>query len=131
MVMELALFDYDLPPGLIAQEPAEPRDSSRLLVLDRSRGTWNDRTFGDLPGLLRRGDCVVANQSRVIPARLLGTLEPGDRPVELLMLRRVANERWEALARPGRRCPVGAVVSVRSEERRVGKEGGGGRVECG
>src|SRR5262245_62619907 len=112
MVMELALFDYDLPPGLIAQEPAEPRDSSRLLVLDRSRGTWNDRTFGDLPSFLRRGDCVVANQSRVIPARLLGTLEPGGQRVEILMLRPVDDARWEALVRPGRRCREGMRVSI-------------------
>ena len=74
--MDVAQFDYELPSELIAQEPAKPRDSSRLLVLDRAEGTWVDRRFSDLPAFLREGDCVVANQSRVIPARLLGTLEP-------------------------------------------------------
>src|SRR5262247_155416 len=112
--MDVALFDYELPPELIAQEPAEPRDASRLLVVHRERGTWEDRTFRDLPSFLREGDCVVANESRVIPARLLGVLEPGGHPVELLMLRPVEGEgeRWDALVRPGRRCRAGARVRV-------------------
>src|SRR4249919_1377082 len=117
--MDVALFDYELPPELIAQQPAEPRDSSRLLVVDRARGTWVDRRFSDLPGFLREGDCVVANQSRVIPARLLGTLEPGGHPVELLMLRPIDGERWDALVRPGRRCRAGARVSVAAGAARV------------
>ena len=117
--MDVALFDYELPPELIAQEPAEPRDSSRLLVVDRARGTWVDRRFSDLPAFLREGDCLVANQSRVIPARLLGTLEPGGHPVELLLLRPVDGERWEALVRPGRRCRAGARVSVAAGAARV------------
>ena len=82
--MDVAQFDYELPSELIAQEPAEPRDSSRLLVVDRAQGTWVDRRFSDLPAFLREGDCVVANQSRVIPARLLGTLEPGGYPEQVL-----------------------------------------------
>ncbi len=110
--MDVALFDYDLPQALIAQEPAEPRDASRLLVLDRQRGVWKDRAFGDLADLLRPGDCLVANQSRVIPARLLGTAVEGGRPVELLLLRPVAEGRWEALVRPGRRCRIGARVEL-------------------
>ena len=117
--MDVALFDYELPSELIAQEPAEPRDSSRLLVMDRAHGTWVDRRFSDLPAFLREGDCVVANQSRVIPARLLGTLEPGGYPVELLMLRPVDGERWDALVRPGRRCRTGALVSVAAGAARV------------
>ena len=117
--MDVALFDYELPSELIAQEPAEPRDSSRLLVMDRARGTWVDRRFSDLPAFLREGDCVVANQSRVIPARLLGTVEPGGHPVELLMLRPVDGERWHALVRPGRRCRTGAQVSVAAGAARV------------
>ncbi len=72
-----SLFDYELPPELIAQEPAEPRDASRLLVLDRAAGAWEDRGFAELPELLRAGDCLVANRSRVMPARLLGAAEPG------------------------------------------------------
>ena len=110
--MDVAQFDYELPPELIAQEPAEPRDSSRLLVVNRGEGTWVDRTFRDLPALLREGDCVVANQSRVIPARLLGSVEPGGHRVELLLLRPAEGERWDALVRPGRRCRAGAQVSV-------------------
>jgi S-adenosylmethionine:tRNA ribosyltransferase-isomerase len=110
--MDLALFDYDLPSELVAQEPAEPRDASRLLVLDRQRGGLEDHRFGELPALLRPGDCLVANRSRVFPARLLGALEPGGQPVELLLLRPVAPTRWEALARPGRRCRMGARVTL-------------------
>src|SRR5262245_32220043 len=130
--MELGLFDYHLPPELIAQEPAEPRDASRLLVLDRQNGSWRDDSFRSLPALLRPGDCLVANESRVIPARLLGVLEPAGRPVEVLMLRPVlpppgqakepipsSGERWEALVRPGRRCRAGACVSVAAGMARV------------
>ena len=71
--MDLTQFDYQLPPSAIAQEPATPRDGSRLLVLDRARARWADRRFADLPELLRPDDCLVLNESRVIPARLLGT----------------------------------------------------------
>jgi S-adenosylmethionine:tRNA ribosyltransferase-isomerase len=117
--MDIAQFDYELPSELIAQEPAEPRDSARLLVMNRAQGTWVDRRFSDLPAFLREGDCVVANQSRVIPARLLGTLEPGGHRVELLMLRPVDGERWDALVRPGRRCRTGAQVSVAAGAARV------------
>ena len=110
--MDTSLFDYELPPELIAQEPAEPRDSSRLLVLDRVSGAREDRRFGELGELLRPGDCLVANRSRVIPARLLGVTVSGEHPVELLLLRPVATDRWEALVRPGRRCRVGARLDL-------------------
>jgi S-adenosylmethionine:tRNA ribosyltransferase-isomerase len=110
--MDASLFDYELPAELIAQEPAEPRDSSRLLVVDRGRGTWQDRRFSQLPELLRPGDCLVANRSRVIPARLLGVGAADGKPVELLLLRPHGPERWEALVRPGRRCRVGARVEL-------------------
>jgi len=109
--MDVGLFDYDLPPELIAQEPAEPRDASRLLALERATGRIDDRRFSDLEGLLRPGDCLVANHTRVIPARVLGMGE-GGRPVELLFLRPVDEERWEAMVRPGRRCRVGARIEV-------------------
>ena len=99
--MDVSLFDYDLPPQRIAQEPAEPRDASKLLVLDRARGTLKDAHFSDLPRWLEPRDCVVVNESRVIPARLLGTLEASGRAVELLMLRALDGRRWEALVRPG------------------------------
>jgi len=112
--MDVSPFTYELPPELIAQEPAEPRDSARLLVLDRARAVWHDRRFDELPLLLESGDCLVANESRVIPARLLGVRETDGLPVEFLMLQPVAPERWEALVRPGRRCRVGARVVVAS-----------------
>ncbi|HZP35639.1 MAG TPA: tRNA preQ1(34) S-adenosylmethionine ribosyltransferase-isomerase QueA [Methylomirabilota bacterium] len=110
--MDVADFDYELPPALIAQEPAEPRDASRLLVLDRLTGRLEDRGFRDLPEMLRSGDCLVANRSRVMPARLLGTAAQGGGAVELLLLRPVADGRWEAMVRPGRRCRVGARVTL-------------------
>ncbi len=129
--MDVALFDYELPADLIAQEPAEPRDASRLLVLDRARGAWEDRSFGELPALLRAGDCLVANRSRVIPARLLGTAVEGGGPVELLLLRSAGEGRWEALVQPGRRCRVGARVDLAAGAARariVGEAATGARV---
>ncbi len=110
--MDLSLFEYDLPAELIAQEPADPRDASRLLVVHRADGSWDDRRFHALPEALREGDCLVANQSKVIPARLMGTSEADGRPVELLMLRPLEDRRWEALVKPGRRCRAGARVLV-------------------
>ena len=110
--MDVSLFDYELPPDRIAQEPAESRDASRLLVVDRVRGSWIDARFSDLPRWLRTGDCVVVNESRVISARLLGVLEGEGRPVELLMLRPLDGPRWEALVRPGKRCRIGARVTL-------------------
>jgi S-adenosylmethionine:tRNA ribosyltransferase-isomerase len=129
--MDVSLFDYQLPAELIAQEPVEPRDASRLLVLDRGRGGWEDRVFGDLAGLLRPGDCLVANRSRVFPARLLGTAVEGGRRVELLMLREVGEGRWEALVQPGQRCRVGARVDLAggvARARIVGEGTSGARV---
>jgi S-adenosylmethionine:tRNA ribosyltransferase-isomerase len=104
--VDLADFDYDLPPGAIAQAPAPERDGARLLVIDRGRQSFADHGFADLPGLLRPGDCLVVNESRVIPARVLAQDAEG-RPVELLFLEPLAPERWRALVRPGRRCPPG------------------------
>lgn len=99
-------FDYDLPPERIAQEPVEPRDSSRLLVLDRSTGALQDRHFRDLPALLAPGDLLVYNDSRVIPARLRARKATGGH-VEIFLLRREAPGRWQALARPARRVVAG------------------------
>jgi len=101
-------FDYDLPPELIAQRPIEPRDASRLLVVDRGSGTLSHWHFRDVLDYLRPGDLVVANESRVIPARLHAVKVPSGGHVELLLLTRRDPVRWEALAkgrtfRPGQR----------------------------
>jgi S-adenosylmethionine:tRNA ribosyltransferase-isomerase len=109
--VHLSDFDYNLPPELIAQEPLARRDASRLLVLDRRHGAPEHRRFRDLPDLLRPGDLLVVNRSRVRPARLLGTRAGGGR-AEVLLLRDRGGDLWEALVRPGRRLPPGARVRV-------------------
>jgi S-adenosylmethionine:tRNA ribosyltransferase-isomerase len=106
----LDAFDFVLPPEYIAQEPAEPRDAARLLVLDRETGGLRDGHVRDLPDLLRAGDCLVVNDTRVVPARLLGRLEASGRAAEVLLLREAAGGEWDALVRPARHCPVGAAV---------------------
>ncbi|HWV34188.1 MAG TPA: tRNA preQ1(34) S-adenosylmethionine ribosyltransferase-isomerase QueA [Thermomicrobiales bacterium] len=98
----MADFDYDLPPELIAQEPLLDRDHSRLLVLSRADGSFQHRSFADLPDLLDPGDLIVVNDSRVIPARLLGHRQTGAE-IEVLLLREEGNGLWRALARPTRR----------------------------
>ena len=109
--MELSDFDYPLPASAIAQAPADERDGSRLLVIDRARRRLADHRFADLPDLLRPGDCLVVNDSRVIPARVLGRDAAG-RDVELLFVEPATGGQWRALVRPGRRCRVGAEVSA-------------------
>ena len=107
-------FDYHLPPELIAQTPAEPRDSSRLLVLHRNRNDdWIEhRGFRDLTDYLRPGDLMVFNRSRVIPARLHGLDSRSGARVEVLLVRRLEPGIWRALGRPGRRLRVGAEVML-------------------
>src|SRR6266550_8011004 len=109
--MRLADFDYDLPEELIAQQPVEPRDAARLLVLDRSDEALTHRHVRDLPDLLQAGDLLVANRSRVLPARVRGRLRGGGN-AEFLLLKRLAPGHWEALARPARRLRTGDVVVV-------------------
>jgi S-adenosylmethionine:tRNA ribosyltransferase-isomerase len=114
--MQLSDFDYPLPQSLIAQAPVEPRDAARLMLLDRrpaERQGTPHRQFrvSDLPDLLRPGDLLVANRSRVLPARVLGRLSGGGR-AEFLLLRQHAPGGWEALARPARRLRPGDVVTV-------------------
>ena len=109
--MELAELDYVLPPELIAQTPTPSRDASRLLVIDRERGVFEDRRFAELPDLLRAGDCLVVNNSRVIPARVM-THDAGGRSVELLFIESVGRSRWRALLRPGRRGRAGVELVV-------------------
>ncbi|MCL5429768.1 MAG: tRNA preQ1(34) S-adenosylmethionine ribosyltransferase-isomerase QueA [Chloroflexi bacterium] len=95
--MKTSDFDYDLPPELIAQEPIEPRDASRLLVLDRSAGSRQHRFFGDLPNVLNTGDLLVVNRSRVVPARLFAKKIPSGGKVELLLLEKGGGNRWKTL----------------------------------
>jgi S-adenosylmethionine:tRNA ribosyltransferase-isomerase len=104
-------FDYDLPTGLIAQSPAEPRDSCRLLVLDRASGQIDHRTFADLPDYLRSGDVLVVNDTRVLPARLPGVKDDTGAAVEVLLLRERYENAWECLVKPGRKLQPGAKMS--------------------
>ena len=108
--MLLSDFDFDLPADHIAQSPTPDRETARLLVLDRGRGTVCHRTVADLPELLTPGDLLVVNNTRVFPARLLGCRVPSGGAVECLLLTRLDGERWEALMHPGQKLRVGAVV---------------------
>ena len=108
---DLDQFDYALPADRIAQEPAEPRDAARLLLLDRESGAIGDAIVRDLGRLLRAGDCLVVNDTRVLPARLLGRIEGTPHDAEVLLLHPVDGE-WAALLRPARRCPVGTTIAL-------------------
>jgi S-adenosylmethionine:tRNA ribosyltransferase-isomerase len=107
-------FDYILPPELIAQQPLPDRAGARMLVVDRKTGTWQDRQFRDLPAYLQRGDCLVLNNSRVFPSRLLGKREKTGGNVEVFLVRPVAGQGnlWQALVRPGRSMRVGERVVI-------------------
>lgn len=103
-------FAYDLPESLIAQTPIEPRDHSRMLVMDRRDGSLQDKHFYDLPEFLRPGDCLILNNSRVLPARLYGYREGGGAAVELLLLKPKGLDVWEVLAGPGKKAKPGNVL---------------------
>ena len=104
--MKTSDFFYHLPEELIAQTPLQQRDSSRLMVLDRKTGQVTHKHFYDIIDYLQPGDCLVMNDSRVLPARLLGH-RPSGGAVELLLLRDLGDKKWECLAKPGRKCQVG------------------------
>jgi S-adenosylmethionine:tRNA ribosyltransferase-isomerase len=110
----LAQFDYDLPPERIAQEPVAERELARLMVLDRRRGTRGHRVVRDLPALLRDGDVLVLNDTRVRPARLRGRTESGA-AVELLFVRALEGQDWHCIGRPAKRLRTGAVIHVASD----------------
>jgi S-adenosylmethionine:tRNA ribosyltransferase-isomerase len=110
--MRTSDFDYHLPPELIAQTPLEPRDASRLLVLDRATGRMEHSRFANLLHYLHPGDVLVLNESRVIPARLRGRRDDTGGKVELLLLRREGPGVWQALAKPGRRLRPGVTVTL-------------------
>mgnify|MGYP004469317121 FL=1 len=110
MSMNRQDFFFDLPPELIAQEPTEPRDAARLLVLSRETGAIEDRRFSDITEYLKPGDCLILNDSRVLPARLYGRRKPTGGAVELLLLNQREQDVWEALAGPGRKARPGDIL---------------------
>ena len=118
--MEIAMktsdFYFDLPQELIAQDPLEDRSSSRLLVLDRNTGEMEHRIFRDIVEYLNPGDCLVVNNTKVIPARLFGSKIGTAAKIEVLLLKRKENNVWETLVKPGRKCRIGTreCLQVRS-----------------
>ena len=109
--MKTSDFDYNLPEELIAQTPIEPRDHSRMLVYNRADQSIQHLHFYDLPRFLKKGDVLVVNETKVIPARLLGEKEGTGVPVEILLLKRLERDVWEGLVRPGRRLKPGTFCS--------------------
>ena len=104
-------FWYDLPKELIAQEPASPRDAARLMVLSQKDDSIQHKVFRDLPEFLEPGDLLVVNNSKVLPARIVGVKQPTGAVCELLLLRQVKGDQWECLAKPGKRMQPGTKVS--------------------
>ena len=117
--MRLSDFDYDLPAELIAQEAAPVRDRARLLRLDRATGARSHHRVSDLDTLLEPGDVLVVNDTRVVPARLLGRREPSGGAVECLLLTRLDGERWDALVHPGQKLKVGSRAAFEAAGRRL------------
>lgn len=109
--MQLSDFNFDLPEELIAQDPLEDRSSSRLMVVDKVTGETDHRTFKNIIEYLNEGDCLVLNNTKVIPARLYGIKEGTDASVEILLLKREQNDIWECLVRPGKKLRTGAKVN--------------------
>ena len=105
--MDVKDFYYDLPQELIAQDPLEDRSSSRLLVLDKKTGEMQHKVFKDIVNYLHPGDCLVINDTKVIPARLIGSKEGTDAHIEILLLKRRENDIWETLVKPGKKCKPG------------------------
>lgn len=104
-------FYYELPEELIAQDPLEDRSSSRLLVLDKESGLVSHRVFKDITDYLHRGDCLVINDTKVIPARLIGSKIGTDAKIEVLLLKRKEDNVWETLVKPGKKAKVGTRIS--------------------
>ncbi len=104
-------FYFDLPQELIAQDPLEDRSSSRLLVLDKETGEMEHRVFHDIVEYLHEGDCLVLNNTKVIPARLMGTKKDTGATIEVLLLKRRENDIWETLVKPGKKAKPGTVIT--------------------
>lgn len=109
-MLKLADFDYDLPESLIAQVPVEPRDSSRLLTLDRKTGKMSHRVFREIIDYLQPGDLLVANDTKVIPARLIGQRAGSGGKVEVFLLHRISQDVWEVLVKPGKKMRPGQMA---------------------
>lgn len=109
--MKVEDFDYELPEELIAQTPLEKRDASRLLVLDKETGKIEHKHFSDIIDYLQEGDTLVLNDTKVLPARLIGEKEETKAAIEILLLKNIEGDNWECLAKPARRIKVGTVVS--------------------
>lgn len=108
--MDVKDFYYDLPEELIAQDPLEDRSGSRLMVLDRNTGEVEHRVFRDIISYLKPGDCLVINNTKVIPARLYGVKEGTEAKIEILLLKRKENDIWETLVKPGKKCKPGTKI---------------------
>lgn len=108
--MNLSDFDYNLPPELIAQTPLNIRDNSRLLVLDKKTGAMDHLHFSDIASLLNPGDVLVLNDTKVIPARLIGVKESTGATIELLLLKELGSDIWECLSRPAKRLKIGTII---------------------
>lgn len=126
--MQLKDFDFDLPEGLIAQHPAEKRDECRLMVLNKDKGEIEHKVFKDIIDYLNPGDCLVLNDTRVIPARLIGAKEGSGGKIELLLLKRIDKDTWETLVKPGKKAKVGARFEfgegiLKAEVKEVAEEG--------
>lgn len=109
--MKTSDFYFELPEELIAQDPLEDRSNSRLMVIDKKTGARKHKIFKDILGLLKSGDCLVLNNTKVIPARLIGEREESGGKVELLLLKRQENDVWETLVKPGKKCRKGAKLT--------------------
>ena len=108
-MVRVADFDYELPPELIAQEPLADRSASRMLVVHRSEGRFEDRAFRDFPQYLHSGDCLIVNDSRVFASRLYATRSSGPARIEVFLVKAISEDErtWQALVRPGRKVGVG------------------------
>ena len=125
--MKTSDFYYELPKELIAQDPLEDRSSSRLMHLDRNTGAVEHRHFRDIREYLKPGDCLVINDTKVIPARLYGRKEGTDALIEILLLKRKENDVWETLVKPGKKCRPGAEISFGEGDPEGKDYRGGGR----
>lgn len=126
--MQLKDFDFQLPEELIAQHPAEKRDECRLMVLNKKTGEIEHKVFKDIIEYLNHGDCLVLNNTRVIPARLIGTKEGSGGKIELLLLKRIDKDTWETLVKPGKKAKVGAKFEfgeglLKAEVKSIAEEG--------